>query len=86
MVGLFTHKQMSPAWYSPGTVIPLAVSLMSLVYTFRKTGGGIAEWYFVSYQFLFLFRPWNLELRFQLRWHRWRLSTCGEVARTRAGL
>ena len=25
MVGLFTHKQMAPGWYSPSSIIPLAL-------------------------------------------------------------
>lgn len=66
MFGLFSHKDMAPAWYSPGTVIPLALMLIGLAYSFRKTGGGITEWYFVGYQFLFLFWPWNYEFRFQV--------------------
>ena len=66
MVGLFLHKQVSPAWYSPASVIPLALILTGLVYSFWRTGGGVIEWYFVGYQCLFLFWPWNFELRFQL--------------------
>jgi hypothetical protein len=66
IAGLLAHKQIAPAWYSPATVIPLALMLIGLAFSFRKTGGGIAEWYFVSYQLLFLFWPWDFELRFQL--------------------
>ena len=66
MVGLFTHKQVAPAWYSPVTVIPLALLLIGLSYSFWTSGGEITEWYFVNYQCLFLFWPWNFELRFQL--------------------
>ena len=66
MVTLFAHKQIAPAWYSPATVIPLALLLIGLAYSIRRTGGGITEWYFVGYQFLFLFWPWKFELRFQL--------------------
>ena len=66
MAGLLTHKQIAPAWYSPATVIPLALLLIGLASSFRKTGGGITEWYFVGYQFLYLFWPWDFELRFQL--------------------
>ena len=64
--GLLTHKQIAPAWYSPATVIPLALLLLGLAHSFRKTGGRVTEWYFVGYQFLFLFWPWDFELRFQL--------------------
>lgn len=66
VAGLLIHKQVAAAWYSPITVIPLALLLVGLGYSFRNSGGGIAEWYFVSYQFLYLFWPWNFELRFQL--------------------
>jgi len=66
IAGLLTHKQIAPAWYSPATVIPLALLLIGLAYSFCKTGGGIAEWYFVSYQVLYLFWPWDFEWRFQL--------------------
>jgi hypothetical protein len=64
MVGLFTHKQMAAAWYSPGTVIPMILILLGLGYSFRNTGGSLLEWYFVSYQSMFLFWPWDFELRF----------------------
>jgi hypothetical protein len=66
MVGLFTHKLAAGAWYSPGSFIPLVLLLTGLVSSFRKSGGGITEWYFAGYQSLFLFWPWNFELRFQL--------------------
>lgn len=67
MFSLLTHKQIAPAWYSPATMIPLALLLVGLAYSFCKTGGGrIPEWYFVGYQFLYLFWPWNFEWRFQL--------------------
>jgi hypothetical protein len=66
MVGLYTHKQMAAAWYSPGTVIPLILILLGLGYSFRRTGGGLLEWYFVCYQTMFLFWPWDFELRFVL--------------------
>jgi hypothetical protein len=66
MVELFGHKQVSAAWYSPATVVPLSLLLIGLVNSFRLTGGAITEWYFLSYQFLYLFWPWNFELRFQV--------------------
>jgi hypothetical protein len=31
-----------------------------------RTGGGLLEWYFVSYEAMFLFWPWDFELRFVL--------------------
>ena len=50
LVGLFTRKQMAAAWYSPGTLIPLGLALLGLGYSFWRSGGGLLEWYFVSYE------------------------------------
>ncbi len=64
MIGLFTHKQMAPAWYSPGTVLPLLLIVLGLAHSIWRTGGGLLEWYFICYQMMFLFWPWDFELRF----------------------
>jgi hypothetical protein len=64
MLGLFTHKEMAAAWYSPGTLIPLTLILLGLWRSFRKRGGGLVEWYFVCYLMMFLFWPWEFEIRF----------------------
>ena len=67
MVGLFIHKEMAPAWYSPGTLVPLILIVLGLVHSFKKTGGGgLIEWYFFSYEAMFLFWPWDFEPRFFL--------------------
>jgi hypothetical protein len=66
LVGLLTRKQMAPAWYSPGTVIPLGLVLLGLGVSLCKNGGGFLEWYFISYEAMFLFWPWRFELRFVL--------------------
>jgi hypothetical protein len=66
MGALFTHKGIAPAWYSPATVIPLALLLFGLGESFRSTGGDITEWYFLAYQVIYLFWPWNYEWRFQM--------------------
>ena len=66
LVGLLTRKQMAPAWYSPGTLIPLGLLLLGLGYSFWRNGGDLLEWYFVSYEGMFLFWPWDFELRFIL--------------------
>ena len=66
LTGLLTRKKMAPAWYSPGTLIPLGLVLLGLGAALYSTGGGILEWYFVSYEAMFLFWPWNFELRFVL--------------------
>lgn len=43
MIGLFTHKMVAGAWYSPGSFAPLALLLTGLASSFRKTGGGIVK-------------------------------------------
>lgn len=63
MVLLFTHKVIKSAWYSAITAIPLILILLGLGYSFRN-GGGLLEWYFVIYEAMILFWPWNFELRF----------------------
>jgi hypothetical protein len=66
LFGVFTHKEMAPAWYSPGTALPLLIVSIGLLGTFLRTGGGPLEWYFLSYQAMFLFWPWDYERRFFL--------------------
>jgi hypothetical protein len=66
LFGLFTHKEMAPAWYSPATLLPLLIVSIGFLGTFLKTGGGPLEWYFLSYQAMFLFWPWDYERRFFL--------------------
>ena len=64
MFGLFTHKDMAPAWYSPGSVLPLLLMGLGLVYSFNECG--LLELYFVSYVGMFLFWSWSFETRFLL--------------------
>ena len=64
MFGLFTHKDMAPAWYSPGSVLPLLLMGVGLVYSFNECG--LLELYFVSYVGMFLFWSWSFETRFLL--------------------
>lgn len=64
LLGILTRKQISPAWYSPGTIIPMGLVLLGLGASLWRTGGGLLEWYFVIYEAMFLFWPWDFELRF----------------------
>jgi hypothetical protein len=63
---LVTRKPIAPAWYSPTTAVPVLLVLMGLGASFWKTGGGILEWYFLSYEAMYLFWPWSFEERFLL--------------------
>jgi hypothetical protein len=48
------------------TLAPLILLLVGIGWSFRKNGGGLLEWYFVAYEGMFLFWPWDFELRFLL--------------------
>src|SRR5260370_2059255 len=58
LFGVFTHKEMAAAGYSPGTLLPLLIVAIGLLGTSLRTGGGPLEWYFLSYQAMF--RLWPL--------------------------
>lgn len=63
---LIARKSVAPAWYSPMSSVPIVLVLLGLGLTFWETGGGISEWYFLSYEGMYLFWPWNFEERFFL--------------------
>ena len=63
---LVTRKPIAPAWYSPTTAVPVLLVLMGLGASFWNAGGGILEWYFLSYEAMYLFWPWSFEERFVL--------------------
>lgn len=63
---LVTRKSVASAWYSPTTTVPLVLVLLGLGSSIWKTGGGLAEWYFLSYEGMYLFWPWDFEERFLL--------------------
>lgn len=63
---LIARKGVAPAWYSPMSSVPIALVLLGLGATLWKTGGGISELYFLSYEAMYLFWPWNFEERFFL--------------------
>jgi hypothetical protein len=63
---LIARKPVAPAWYSPMSAVPILLVLMGLGATLWESGGGISEWYFVCYEGMYLFWPWNFEDRFFL--------------------
>jgi hypothetical protein len=64
LVALLTRKMQSPAWYSPTVLIPLLLIIIGLGSSFWPSGGDLLDWYFLSYEGMYLFWPWNFELRF----------------------
>jgi hypothetical protein len=67
LMQLVTRKAyIESAWYSPlvlGSVLLVAAGLLS---SMRGSGGGLAEWYFISYESMYLLWPWPFEMRFLL--------------------
>jgi hypothetical protein len=63
---LISRKSVASAWYSPMSSVPIVLVLAGLGLTLWETGGGILEWYFLSYEAMYLFWPWNFEERFFL--------------------
>ncbi len=63
---LIARKSVASAWYSPMSSVPVVLVLLGLGLTFWEDGGGISEWYFLSYEAMYLFWPWNFEERFFL--------------------
>jgi len=60
---LLLHKGWKHEWYSPVVTGTILLVLLGLVSSLRR-GGGYWEWYFIAYQAMFLFWPWNFETRF----------------------
>lgn len=62
---LIVRKAIAPAWYSPTTLIPFALVVVGLAVSFWEDGG-VLEWYFLGYEAMYLFWPWDFEVRFLL--------------------
>lgn len=54
------------AWMSLLVIGPIALILLGLGSTAWRSEGGLQEWYFIGYQFIYLLWPWKLEPRFFL--------------------
>lgn len=45
---------------------PLLLIILGWCYCIWRTGGGLQEWYFAGYEFIYIVWPWTLETRFLL--------------------
>src|ERR1700730_1477356 len=45
---------------------PLLLIILGWCYSVWRTGGGLQEWYFAGYEFIYILWPWTLETRFLL--------------------
>jgi hypothetical protein len=66
LLSLIVRKSIAPAWYSPTTAVPFVLVLLGLGLSFWETGGSVLEWYFLGYEAMYLFWPWDFEVRFLL--------------------
>jgi len=53
-------------WTSIFVAVPLFLVVLGWCDSIRRTGGGLQEWYFAGYEFIYLLWPWNFEPRFFL--------------------
>jgi hypothetical protein len=54
------------AWMSIATIGMLLLIALGWCYTIWRSGGGLQEWYFAGYEFIYFLWPWDLEPRFFL--------------------
>ncbi len=54
------------AWMSIATIGVLLLIIVGWCYSMWPSGGGLQEWYFGGYEFIYLLWPWQLETRFFL--------------------
>jgi len=60
------HRGIDEAWMSAAVVGPLLLILLGWGYSVWPSGGGLHDWYFAAYEFIYLLWPWNVETRFFL--------------------
>ena len=53
-------------WTSIFVAVPLVLVALGWCDSIRRTGGGLQEWYFAGYEFIYLLWPWDWEPRFFL--------------------
>jgi hypothetical protein len=51
-------------WTSIFVILPLLLIVLGWWDSLQRAKGGLQEWYFVAYEFIYLLWPWNLETRF----------------------
>src|SRR5262249_5252339 len=56
----FTH------WFLPWVFGPIALVVIGLARSIRRSGGTLATWYFIVHEAIYLLWPWDFEMRFFL--------------------
>ena len=60
------NEYVNPAWISPLVLCPIILILLGVAFSIGRYGGGLLEWYFLSYETMCLLWPWYGETRFFL--------------------
>jgi hypothetical protein len=63
---ILLRRWIGDAWMSIVILGPLLCVALGWSYSVWLTGGGLLEWYFAGYEFIYLLWPWDLERRFFL--------------------
>jgi hypothetical protein len=53
-------------WYLPWILGPVVLIMIGLIRSIRRSGGTLAEWYFMVHEAIYLLWPWDFEIRFFL--------------------
>jgi hypothetical protein len=53
-------------WFLPWILGPVVLIVIGLIRSIRRSGGTLAEWYFIIHEAIYLLWPWDFEVRFFL--------------------
>jgi hypothetical protein len=53
-------------WFLPWIAGPILLIVVGLAVSIRRSGGTLAEWYFIIHEVIYLLWPWDFEIRFFL--------------------
>ena len=63
---LTVHHWIDPRWASVLVAGTFALVVLGWLWSVRRTGGEVHDWYFAGHEFIYLLWPWALEYRFFL--------------------
>ena len=63
---LLRKDSIYPAWHSPWVLGPVLLIAIGLAVSYAREGAGLADWYFVVHEGMYLLWPWPYEERFLL--------------------
>jgi hypothetical protein len=93
MTQILFRRWIALSWLSVLVMGPMLLALLGWLYSVWRTGGGVQEWYFAGYEFIYLLWPWTMEVRFILPvaplvcFYMWRgLEAVGFLVKTKARL